>query len=574
MVRKRPRLWAGAVLASVGMVAAACGAPSGGAAAGAASTVTIALTPGSSLDWWPPLVPSTNCSDLVGGGGVNGPNMYLPMLWIGRQDNINYSRSIASGITVSHGDTQFTIHLNPKWHWSNGQPVTAADVVYDWQLIHAATQTNSPLPYCFLGEGGVPTDWSSVTAPNSHTVVVTTTKAVNPVWFEHNGLSQFVPLPKQQWDRYSNMTQELNWIKKVGVTPSNPVYQVVDGPYQIQKAVANSYWTFKANPHYDGAHQPSIKTVVYRYETSSSAEFAQLRTGTVNVGYLPFSLYKESQQLSSYHLVSESGFSFFYLPLNFRSNALGVGGLFNHLYIRQALQEGINQPAIIQALYHGLAVPTYGPVPLRPKNLYYDPKLTNTYSYNVAKATQLLTSHGWSMHNGVMTNASGQKLSFTFIYTTGSSTFANMAQLLKQDWAREGIQVQLDPVGSSDFNAIVPTPAGGAKWAMAGGFGWGYGPDYYPSGGGLFASSAGFNVGAYNSGTMNALIAKTYAGGSPAQVSQRFFAYEAYAATNLPVLYVPTPDSLTEVANQVHGYRSAYNPINNYSPINRWTLGS
>jgi len=575
MARKLSRLLIGAVVGSVGLLASACGASAAASAPTTAnSTVSMALPVGFSLNWWPPLVPSYACSDIVGGGGFNGPDTYWPLVWVGRSDNVNLSRSIASSIVPSNNDTTFTITLNPKWHWTNGSPVTAADVVYDWNLIKAASAPNSPMPYCFSGSGGVPGDWGTATATGKDTVVVTTTKSVNPVWFEHNGLSQIVPLPKQLWDRYSNMTQELNWIKSISTKALNPIYQVVDGPYVIKKAVTNSYWEFKANPHYDGLHKPAIKTLILRYETSSAAEFAQLRTGKVDVGPLSYSLYSESKQLTGYHLVAEKGFEFDELPINFRSDALGVGGLFNNLYIRQALQMGINQPGMISALYHGLAVPTYGPVPATPRTPYYDPALKSPYTYNLAKGKALLEQHGWKMKNGVMTNASGQQLAFTFIYPTGSPTYDSVAQLLAEDWGQEGIKVTLDAVGSSDYSAIVEDPSGGSKWALAGDMAWGYGPDFYPSGGGLFASGAGFNMGDYNSPTMNTLIAKTYEGGTPAQVSARFFAYEAYADQNLPVLWMPTPENLMEVSNQIHNYRKAYDLVTNYSLINWWTLGS
>jgi len=216
------------------LVAAACGSSSSTATA-TPSTLTIALNPQTPLNWWPPLVPSNNCGT-VSGGGISGPDMYLSLLWISRHDTIEYSRSIASGITVSNHDQTYTIHMNPKWHWSNGTPVTAQNVAYDWQLMKASSSASSPLPYCFGGEGGVPADWKSVTVANAHTLVVTTTAPVNPVWFEHNGLSQLVPVPPV-WKHSSNMADELRWIASVSDQPNNPIYRVYDGPYGITKAV-------------------------------------------------------------------------------------------------------------------------------------------------------------------------------------------------------------------------------------------------------------------------------------------------------------------------------------------------
>ncbi len=495
--------------------------------------------------------------------------MYMALLWLSRTDQIEDSRSIASGIAVSKQYSRYTITMNPKWRWSNGQPITAQDVVYDWTLIHGASASNSPFPYCFSGSGGVPADFKSVVAAGSHTVVVTLNKSVNPVWFEHNGLSQLVPVPKSTWDKHSNVQKELAFIKSVANSPNDPIYRVVDGPYRIQKAVTNQYYTFVANPKYSGAHPAQIKTVTYLYETSTSAEFAQMRTHKVDVGYLPFSLYRSKNQLTGYHLTARTAMEFFYLPLNFRTNAYGIGGLFNNLYLRQALQMGMNQPAIIQSMYHGYAVPTIGPVPAKPPNAYYDKALKNPYPYNPAAGKKFLEKNGWSLVNGVMTKGS-QKLAFNLVYSTGSATLNDMAQLLKQDWAREAIDVSLQPIGSQAFGDIIGSASQSNKWAMAGGFAGGYVPDFYPSGGSLFLPTAGFNLGAYNSSTMNRLIAATYKDGTRSQVTRRFNAYQVYAAQNLPGLFVPTPAySLSEVRTFVKGFRSNHRPIQGYTPLNR-----
>ncbi len=531
------------------------------------SVLTIAMGAATNLNWWPPIVSSTDCGTLTG-GGISGPDMYMPLLWFSRTDQIEYSRSIASGIAVSHHDKQYTITMNPKWHWSNGHPITATDVAYDWTLIQGASASTSPFPYCFAGSGGVPALFKSVVAAGPHTVVVTLNQSVNPVWFEHNGLSQLIPVPKSTWAKHSSITKELSFIKAIANQPNNPIYHVVDGPYRIQKAVTNGYYTFVANPHYSGAHPAKIKTVTYLYETSTSAEFAQMRTHKVDLGYLPLSLYGSRGQLTGYNLISRTMFAFFYLPLNFRSNAYGVGGLFNNLYVRQALQMGINQPAIIRSMYHGFALPSIGPVPVKPPNAYYDAALKNPYPYNPKEGKKLLENHGWALSNGVMTK-NGQKLAFNMLCSTGSTTFDNMAQLLKQDWAQEGIDVSLQPMGGQAFGDIIGSAAQSPKWAMAGGFGWVYVPDFYPSGGSLFLPTAGFNLGAYNSSTMNHLIAATYKGGTKAQVTQRFNAYQVYAAQQLPGLFVPTPDSLSEVRTFVTGFRSNYNPILAYTPVNR-----
>ncbi len=96
-----------------------------------------------------------------------------------------------------------------------------------------------------------------------------------------------------------------------------------------------------------------------------------------------------------------------------------------------------------------------------------------------------------------------QKLSFNFAYVAGSATVTAMAQLLKNDWAQEGIQVSLQqlPLNTLFGELSQATPQ---KWDMGyWGAGWTYQLDYYPTGGNLFASGAGENNGGYQSATMD-----------------------------------------------------------------------
>jgi len=569
-LNKRPLVWP--VVGALALLLSACGSSAASSTAQTPTTLAVALTPQDSLNWWPPVTPVSACGRPTE-GGVTGPDMYMPLVWVNREDAISYTHSIAENIAVSNNFTRYTITLNPKWHWSNGQPVTAQDVVYDWDLLDGASQAKAPLAYCYVGSGGFPTDWASVTAPSAHTVVVTTTKSVNPTWFEHNGLTQLVPIPVKTWDKYSNVDQELSWINSIGNSPTNPVYRVVDGPYTIVKAVHNDYWTYQANPHYDG-RRPAIKTIVYYYEASSAATFAALKRGTLQEAPLPFSLEKELSTLSGYRTVAEPSYGFYYIQLNFRSNAQSVGGLFNNLYVRQALQMGIDQPGIVSAIYGGKATVTNGPVPIAPHNQYYDYSQPVAYPYSPAKGKALLEKHGWRLVNGVMTKGS-QTLAFNFDYIAGT-TSAQIAQLIAQAWQHEGIKVTLVSQNATTLYDIIGNAADSNKWSVAGGadFGWLYIPDFYPSGGSLFASSAGFNLGAYDSAEMNSLIAATYQGGTRAQVTQRFDAYQLYAADQLPVLYQPTPESLTVVSTSLKGYAAGYNAVEAYVPDNRLSFNS
>ena len=90
-----------------------------------------------------------------------------------------------------------------------------------------------------------------------------------------------------------------------------------------------------------------------------------------------------------------------YFPYNFNSTGDGgqAGKIFRQLYFRQAFQLLVDQPLYVDKIFKNYAVPTYGPVPVLPKNIFATARSRpkNPYAYDVAKATSLLTSHGWKV---------------------------------------------------------------------------------------------------------------------------------------------------------------------------------
>jgi peptide/nickel transport system substrate-binding protein len=556
-VTRRARPWRGWPAAFVGvslLALAGCGAAPASSTSHP-SALTIALSPQYSPDWWAPLVPTTSCGTVSGGMVTDGtvePWQFLPLILTNSRDQIAWSQSIAQSITHNAAGTQYVVHLNPVWKWSNGQPVTAADVVYDFQLEAAASQANSPLPFCFAGEGGMPTLWKSVRAVNQDTVVINTTQPVNANWFELNGVALLNPVPKSVWDRYSNMTQELQWIKSIGNAPFNPVYKVQDGPYILKKAVTDQYWEFVANPHFSGTPKPQIKTLVYDYETSYASIFAALKKDTVQVAPYDLSLWGSRGQLTNDVIHSAPLFAYSEIQVNFAKDA-PQENLLSQLYIRQALQYGIDQSGIAAKIFDGQAQPSYGPAPTL-DDAYYDKAMGNLYPFDPAKGKALLEAHGWRLNASGVMEKNGQVLAFTVLFATGTPSTTDELELMKADWAKEGINVTLKGVGGDTFGGIVGNPQESSKWSLAGGGGWIYAPDYYPTGDGLFNGPGGFNVGAYNNPRETELVAKTLQPGSPASVKRIFDQYQVYTFQQLPVLFAPTPKILSAVSKQVAGW--------------------
>lgn len=535
-------------------------------------TAVVALAPETSPNWWFPVISSADYGDSNFQMNVM---MYVPLIHVSKTDGIDYARSLATSVTYNSTGTLYQIHLNHKWHWSNGTPVTSQDVVFTWDVLKAASSNlpGASWAYGGAGSGGVPARWTSVRAAGPYTVDVTLNTPTNPNWFIHNGLAQIVPVPKSTWDKHPhNLVKELAAIQSLADSPNASEYRVVDGAYHFQSMQANNNWTFVPNPRYDG-HRSTLSKVIYQYETSPEAEFLGLQQGTINVGYLPTSEWNARTQLTRDTLTTPYVFGFTFLQPNYNSKAPGgLGAVFQHLYVRQALEMGINQPAIIRTFYHQKGVLEADPIPPEPQTVFYDRAVKPTYAYNPAAGKALLEAHGWHDVKGVMTRGT-TKLSFTLLYISGSHSAGNMVQLIKEDWAQEGVQVALQ---SGPFDQVLTTAqqADPTKWTMAfwGTQSWTYEPDYYPTGGSFYLTGAGANQGGYHSPTMDQLIRDSYLPGTPTQIKARLNQYVAYAAHDLPVLWLPYTPSFNEHANTIHGVVRTYNPITTFYSPNYWTI--
>jgi len=475
--------------------------------------------------------------------------LYRPLLWIGQKVSIEYDRSIGTSIAVSRNNTVYTVHMRGDYKWSDGTPVTASDVQFCFNLIKSYGQK-----YGYYGIGGLPTLVKSFAVLSSTSFVITLSQPLNPTYFELNGLAQLRPLPGKQWAKYS--------IPYLFNNQTNlQVLSVVDGPYKLTKFVLNQYARFDRNPLYSG-HRSYLDTFIMQYFASEQAEFAALKTGAIQIGFLGYTLYNAAAQLASLKTYNWSIFGFNYIVLNYRNPALSF---LKDVTVRQALQLAINQPEMNQAIYYGHAHSAYSPVPFVPATyLSSQAKATLGASnhYNPARAKALLAADGWKM-TGSTLSKNGQKLSFSITVGSESQTSVRQAEIIQQDFAAIGVTVQLTTI---PFSTILAELGGrGTNWDAIS-IGWIYYPNFYPLGDGLFGSTGGANFGSFSDPTLDKSI--TYAQTVPGFAS--IYKYEDYAASAVPALYLDDPETIIKYQPTVQGVEDFFNPVYANSPEYLW----
>ncbi|AEW05458.1 ABC-type transporter, periplasmic subunit [Sulfobacillus acidophilus DSM 10332] len=571
-MKSRRLALAASLTTAVALAAAGCGSTSQTPSSTPSTpqsggTIVYALPPQTNLNWYIPIV-NSGYDSLYNFQLIY--QLYKPLIYIGSNYAIDWGSSIAKNITYNAQGTVYHIFLNPKWTWSNGKPVTSQDILFTWNVIKATSAPNAPQPwpYVMAGVGDIPNGVQSIVANGPDEVTITLKQPANQEWFIYNGIAQLTPMPSAVWNKYpTNISQEITYLGQQGTNPSFD--SVVDGPYMLKNAVSSQSWTLVPNPHYAG--HKAYATIVMAYEGSNAAEFAALKTNQVQVGYLDLSEYGARSQLTNDLIRPGYPFAYFDIELNLHKNAKNnLGPVFNQLYVRQALEMGINQQAINTDIYHGYAPPQYGPIPVLPKTPFLDPKLTKPlYPYNPAAGKKLLEDYGWKMVNGVMTK-NGVPLSFTMIYSSGSTASDEMMALIQQGWKQEGVNVTLQPIPFANLEGTISGAPSG--WDAAGSQGIIYGGSY-PTGGELFGTGGGLNNMGFSDPTEDALIKATHQPyPTAAQSMKAYLAYEDYTAKVLPVLWNNNVGTLIVTAKTVHNAYKYSNPTVGYPQFQYWWI--
>jgi peptide/nickel transport system substrate-binding protein len=579
------------IAGSFGSVPAASGAPKAG------QTITIAEAPSATPTWIFPITPGANGSVYTSYDFQN--LMWRPLYWspLGTAPKIDPALSLANTPVWSNGDKQLKFTMKTNYKWPNGQAVSAKDVLFFFYLLKAAIKENPSNFGNYSAGSGVPDQVTSISAPNSTTVVMKLNKAVNPQWFLNNELPLIDPLPTYAWSKASangptmdasnpaNAKKIYDFLaaqsKQVTKYASDPLWQVVDGPYKLTAFNNTSGgYSMSPNPSYGGPHAKVVSKFQAVPFTSDDAEFNAVKAGKVDIGYMPQTDVPQQGSIKGkYNIYGEPVFGWSYITYNFKDTTGHFDKIISQLYFRQAIAHLQNEPGIIQAFFHGAGAEAYGPVPAEPKSPFAPANAkSNPYPFSVTTATNLLKSHGWKINPGgtdVCQSAgsgasqcgagipAGTKLAFNLIYNTSPAIIGQQDTDLASQAKKAGINIHLQ---TSNFNFMIsnynnPSPAGKKninKWAMED-FG-GFTNSTYPTTNEVFNAKGSFNIGSYSDPKADQLIKASTVGSNGNAVTQE----AQYLTQQQPGLFQANPDVISVWKKSLSGNPNAFASLTQY----------
>jgi peptide/nickel transport system substrate-binding protein len=552
---------------SVGLI------PAAGTPSGQAGSITFALQPGTAPNWIFPI--TTAAANSVYNVFTFEWEMWRPMYFApqGSTPTVDEALSPVNAPVWSNGDKTMTITVKP-WKWSNGQALSSKDLLFTFDEVKAAVAA-SPANWAPFVPGFFPTTITSMSTPNDTTLVVNMKSPINPTWMEEDILGSQPVMPAAAWAKDSangptldftnpaNAAKIFNYLtaqsKSVSTYATNPLWQTVYGPYKLSAYnPTTGGFTMVPNTAYSGPHANTPSSFVGVPFTSNEAEWNAIKTGSVDVGYVPPEDSPQIPQLKGigYNYYGLPDFGMTFAAYNFQDTTGNFNKIVSQLYFRQAMQHLEDQPGQIKAFYDGNADPSYGPVPVYPHSPFLPSNATtNPYPFSVSQATSILTANGWNVvPNGTDTCAhpgtasgdcgadipAGAKLAFNLIYNTVPPT-PQLVEDLASNAKQAGIQIALS---GSNFNYMIQnyndaaSPANANKWAMED-FG-GESNSTYPTQFGFLNTNGSTQIGNYSNPTADSLINASVSGANPSAVTNE----ASFFTAQLPVIWQPVRDRI------------------------------
>jgi peptide/nickel transport system substrate-binding protein len=468
---------------------------------------------------------------------------------------------------VSADGLTYTFHLRNDLVWSDGAPITSADVLYSWKAIQAASQGTVDSQSAYIvaapGQSGI----TDVQTPDANTVVVTFSSAECTALGEAANL---VPLPTQALP--ADVTQ-------LNDAPYNLDPTVTSGPFNFGEFRPGEQVSLVGNPTYKDAINGVVEPTGYIYKNvpDANVQVDQFLAGQLNVIDGPAVARRADIRATNAQVYSYPGNSWDYLAFNQADptnpqNALDDKGnpidqghhpLFGDIRVRQALSHAVDVNAIIKAglFGEGTQMSSF----LIPSSWGHDPNLA-PITLDTKMAGDMLTEAGWidddndpttpRVAKGAMYAPDGTKFEFTLYTNDGNARRAAIGQLVQDQLAQIGVKVDFQTI---DFNTLLDIMNGQTFDAIILGWRSGYPDD--PDATQLFTPGSdvvgsGSNFTSYNNPEFTKLNdeAKTVQGCATAERAPIYQQMEKIMQNDVPYLWLEAQNGMYAAGAGVGGF--------------------
>ncbi len=367
---------------------------------------------------------------------------------------------LAESWSVAPDQKTWTFKLRQGVRWNDGEPFTAADVVFTWNDIMYNPNFNQATYNLFrIGDRNF-----AVTRVDDLTVQIVTPEVFAP-FLEFVGCMPVLPKHALQAAAAANV-----FTSAYGIN-SKPNRVVGCGPYRLKEFRLGKFTLLERNPEYwvadrQGRRLPYFDEVMFTVDEKPGSEAALFLAGKSDVcdvvrpqDYAQFKQAAAGGRFQFLELGVGPERDFIWFNENTGTNAAGKPFVnpvrlkwFRNKKFRQAVSCAIDRENLAREVYGGCAQPTYGFISTE------NPKWNNPdiphYGFDLTRARSLLGEIGIQDRNGdgKMEDADGNAVEILFYSNLNNPLREKASARIVADLKRLGINLIYVPM---DYRALV-----------------------------------------------------------------------------------------------------------------------
>lgn len=328
----------------------------------------------------------------------------------------------------------WTYTIQDGMTWSDGEPVTAEDILFTLQYDQANGSANFEAQ---TGEDGKVTEAKYTGYSLSDDKMSISLTLASPNVRELSNMTSFRVMPKHVYEGKDTVTEAEG--------------RITCGPYVLESFNKEAGTiTFAVNEYYP--QKPNVEKIVYQLFGNEDTMYLALQQGDIDMVWSYSTGVAGTYQdvLSTDTNVSLVNVAAANVPAVLTFN--NAKGLFADENLRQAVSYALDYDAF--KTYFGSAyaeIPNRGFVPSTTVGYTDTEKLTT----DTAKADEYMKAAGYTEKNadGFYVNADGTAAAFTLTVNAAKETHVGYAEMVKTQLEAFGIQVNLDAVDKDAYNA-------------------------------------------------------------------------------------------------------------------------
>lgn len=364
---------------------------------------------------------------------------------------------------------EYLVNLRHGLKWSDGQPITADDVVFTWQNIIFDGFGNTSTRDSVMIDGKLPT----VEKIDDYTVKFVTPEPFAPFL---RMLSSPIA-PKHIFQPAVNRGRE--YFDGFLSTNTNPKEFVTSGAFRLKEYVPAQRVVFERNPNYyeinkDGKKLPYLDKLVYLIVGDINNQVLKFEGGELDeislqgANVARFKEMEKHSDFSVFNIGPDTGTMYLSMNMNNRKDEKGKYYVepkkqvwFQDKNFRQAVDYALDRKNMVFNIANGLGYPLFTPEAL---NSIFLNKNLKPYDKNIEKSKELLKKSGFTWDKaGHLIDKFGNHVEFDLYTNAGNTEREAIGVMVKQDLEDLGMKVNFKPI---EFNSLVNKLMASLDWDM------------------------------------------------------------------------------------------------------------